>query len=133
VAAFPISHQQTTRISAPDLRRDLDLTDDELAALLDIALDMKQSPRDYARALDGKYIGLLFEKASLRTRLTFELAIKQLGGDSVFTKAPSARASRSKMSPATWTAGCTPSWPAPSRRTPSRNWRAGPRCRSSTR
>jgi len=88
VAAFPISRQQTTRVSAPDLRRDLDLTDDELAGLLDIALDIKQSPRAYARALEGKSIGLLFEKASLRTRLTFELAIKQLGGDSVFTEGP---------------------------------------------
>ena len=88
MAAFPISQQQTTRISAPDLRRDLDLTDDELAGLLDIALDMKQSPRDYAHVLDGKSIGLLFEKASLRTRLTFELAIKQLGGDSVFSEGP---------------------------------------------
>lgn len=88
MAAFPISQQQTIRISAPDLRRDLDLTDDELAGLLDIALDMKQSPRDYAHALDGKSIGLLFEKASLRTRLTFELAIKQLGGDSVFSEGP---------------------------------------------
>jgi ornithine carbamoyltransferase len=88
VAAFPLSHQPITRISAPDLARDLDLTDDELAALLDIALDMKQSPRDYAHALAGKNIGLLFEKASLRTRLTFELAIKQLGGDSVFSEGP---------------------------------------------
>ena len=88
MAAFPISRQQITRISAPDLRRDLDLTDDELAGLLDIALDIKQSPRDYAHALSGKYIGLLFEKASLRTRLTFELAIKQLGGDSVFAEGP---------------------------------------------
>jgi len=88
VAAFPISREQTTRISAPDLRRDLDLTDDELACLLDMALDMKQAPRHYAHALDGKYIGLLFEKASLRTRLTFELAIKQLGGDSVFSEGP---------------------------------------------
>ena len=88
MAAFPLSQQQTTRISAPDLRRDLDITDDELAGLLDIALDMKQSPRDYAHALDGKYLGLLFEKASLRTRLTFELAIKQLGGDAVFSEGP---------------------------------------------
>ena len=88
MAAFPISRQPVTRISAPDLRRDLDLTDDELAGLLDIALDIKQSPRDYAHALAGKYIGLLFEKASLRTRLTFELAIKQLGGDSVFSEGP---------------------------------------------
>ncbi len=88
MAAFPLSHQQTTHISAPDLRRDLDITDDELVALLDLALDMKQSPRAYARALSGQYIGLLFEKASLRTRLTFELAIKQLGGDAVFSEGP---------------------------------------------
>ena len=88
MAAFPLSQQQITRISAPDLRRDLDVTDEELAGLLDIALDMKQSPRDYAHALDGKYLGLLFEKASLRTRLTFELAIKQLGGDAVFSEGP---------------------------------------------
>ena len=88
MATFPIFRTQITRISAPHLRRDLDLIDDELAALLDIAVDMKQSPRDYAHALDGKYLGLLFEKASLRTRLTFELAIKQLGGDAVFTEGP---------------------------------------------
>lgn len=89
MAAFPIAgQQQITRISAPDLARDLDLTDDELSGLLDIASDMKQSRRDYAHALSGKSIGLLFEKASLRTRLTFELAIKQLGGDSVFTEGP---------------------------------------------
>jgi len=88
VAAFPISHRQITRISAPDLTRDLDLTDDELSYLLELAADMKQSSRDYAHALTGKYLGLLFEKASLRTRLTFELAIKQLGGDSVFSEGP---------------------------------------------
>ncbi len=88
MAAFPLSHRQITRISAPDLVRDLDLTDDELGGLLDMALDMKQSPREYARTLAGKSIALLFEKASLRTRLTFELAIKQLGGDSVFSEGP---------------------------------------------
>jgi ornithine carbamoyltransferase len=44
---------------------------------------MKQSARRYAAALEGRYISLLFEKPSLRTRMTFELAIKQLGGDCV--------------------------------------------------
>jgi ornithine carbamoyltransferase len=87
MAAYPIS-RPITHISAPDLARDLDLTDDELLYLLDLALDIKQSPRNYAHALAGKYLGLLFEKASLRTRLTFELAIKQLGGDSVFSEGP---------------------------------------------
>src|SRR6516162_1216262 len=74
------------RISSSDLLRDLDLTDDELIYLLDLAAEVKRAPQEYADALAGKSIALLFEKPSLRTRLTFELAIKQLGGDSVFTE-----------------------------------------------
>lgn len=76
------------KFSGSDLLRDLDLTDDELNHLLDLAAAVKQTPRDYARALDGKAIALLFEKPSLRTRLTFELAIRQLGGESVFVEGP---------------------------------------------
>jgi ornithine carbamoyltransferase len=75
-------------MAASDLLRDLDLTSDELRSLLDLAALVKRSPRDYAHSLDGKSIALLFEKPSLRTRLTFELAIKQLGGDSLFTEGP---------------------------------------------
>ena len=75
-------------MAASDLLRDLDLTSDELRSLLDLAAMVKRSPRDYAHSLDGKSIALLFEKPSLRTRLTFELAIKQLGGDSLFTEGP---------------------------------------------
>ncbi len=79
---------QIMKTNASDLLRDLDLTDDELLHLLDLAAEVKQSPRDYAHALDGKSIALLFEKPSLRTRLTFELAIKQLGGDALFVDGP---------------------------------------------
>jgi ornithine carbamoyltransferase len=75
-------------MAASDLLRDLDLTSDELRSLLDLAALVKRSPRDYAHSLDGKSIALLFEKPSLRTRLTFDLAIKQLGGDSLFTEGP---------------------------------------------
>ena len=74
------------KTSGTDLLRDLDLTNDELCGLLELAAEVKRSPRQYAQALAGKSIALLFEKPSLRTRLTFELAIKQLGGDSVFTE-----------------------------------------------
>ena len=74
------------RIAAPDFVRDLDLTDEELFALLDLAAAMKRSPADYAHTLAGRSIALLFEKPSLRTRLTFELAIRQLGGSSVFVE-----------------------------------------------
>ncbi len=63
-----------------DLRHDLDLTISELRALLDLAAAMKREPGRYADALKGKSIALLFEKPSLRTRYTFEIAIQQLGG-----------------------------------------------------
>lgn len=76
------------KTSAPDLLRDLDLTDDELRYLLDLADEVKHFPGDYAQALAGKSLALLFEKPSLRTRLTFELAVKQLGGNSVFCEGP---------------------------------------------
>lgn len=74
--------------ASPDFLRDLDLTNDELLYLLDLAAEVKASPRDFAQALDGKAIALLFEKPSLRTKLTFERAIRQLGGDSTFLEGP---------------------------------------------
>jgi len=76
------------KCSASDLLRDLDLTTDELYYLLDLAAAMKRTPRDYALALAGKSIALLFEKPSLRTKLTFEIAMQQLGGGSVFMEGP---------------------------------------------
>jgi ornithine carbamoyltransferase len=74
---------QILRMHAPDFTCDLDLLDDEVWKLLDVTSELKRSPSRYAQALSGKSIALLFEKPSLRTRLTFELAAKQLGGDSV--------------------------------------------------
>lgn len=68
------------KIAAPDVTKDQDLTTPELRAVLDLAADVKRSPALYHRALEGKSIALLFEKPSLRTRMTFELAIQQLGG-----------------------------------------------------
>ena len=83
LAARPIA-----KVSAPNLVRDLDLTNDEVLGLLDLAGKVKRAPAKYARSLAGKYISLIFEKPSLRTRLTFELAIKQLGGDAVMFDGP---------------------------------------------
>jgi ornithine carbamoyltransferase len=79
---------QILKATAPDVLTDLDLTNDELSYLLNLALEVKRAPREFARTLAGKSIALLFEKPSLRTRLTFELAIRQLGGDFVFCDGP---------------------------------------------
>jgi ornithine carbamoyltransferase len=76
------------KATAPDLLRDLDLTSEELAYLLDLASEVKRNPGAFAHALDGKSAALLFEKPSLRTRLTFEIAMKQLGGGSVLMDGP---------------------------------------------
>ncbi len=76
------------KIAAPDFARDLDISQDELLALLDLTHQLKGNPARFRAALAGRYITLLFEKPSLRTRFTFELAIKQLGGDAVLAVGP---------------------------------------------
>jgi ornithine carbamoyltransferase len=68
---------------ARHLLSDLDLSVEALTHLLDLAQQIKRTPARFSKALAGRYLSLLFEKPSLRTRLTFELAIKQLGGDAV--------------------------------------------------
>jgi len=76
------------RAQAEDFTRDLDLTRDELLYLRELTAEVKKTPGRFARDLAGRYLSLLFEKPSLRTRLTFELAIKQLGGDSILNVGP---------------------------------------------
>jgi len=75
-------------MTATDLKSDLDLSSEELGELLNLAVQVKQNPARYTSHLSGRYLTLLFEKPSLRTRLTFELAIKQLGGDCVLSTGP---------------------------------------------
>jgi ornithine carbamoyltransferase len=70
------------------LTQDLDLSQDVLIRVLDLAAQVKRTPQRFTQALAGRYLSLLFEKPSLRTRMTFELAIKQLGGDAVTSVGP---------------------------------------------
>jgi ornithine carbamoyltransferase len=60
-----------------------DFTADELYALLQLAADMKAG-RVNGRPLTGKTIGLIFEKSSTRTRVSFEAGAFQLGGHALF-------------------------------------------------
>ena len=61
-----------------------DLSVDVWKQLLHVSAELKQRPAYFRQMLVGKSAVLLFEKSSLRTRLTFELGMKQLGGDAVF-------------------------------------------------
>src|SRR5579862_5110500 len=64
-----------------------------LAALLDRALELKAAPRA-SSALAGRCVGLIFEKPSTRTRLSFEVGIVELGGHPVVLRADEMQLSR---------------------------------------
>jgi len=57
-----------------------DLSEAELAQVLDLAARMKADPRLHGEALAGKAAALIFEKSSTRTRVSFEVGVAQLGG-----------------------------------------------------
>ena len=56
----------------------------QLRDLLHLAADVKARPEKYRGALAGRSFALIFEKPSLRTRVTFEVGIASLGGSSLF-------------------------------------------------
>ncbi len=58
----------------------LDLTVEELDGLMDLAVDMEANPAKYAHACDGLKLASLFYEPSTRTRLSFESAMINLGG-----------------------------------------------------
>jgi len=60
------------------------LTRGELLALLELSADIKQKPSRYAGRLSGKTLALIFEKPSLRTRVSFDVAAHQLGAHSIY-------------------------------------------------
>ena len=59
-----------------------DLTPTELQELLDSAIELKS--RGWISMLKNKTLAILFEKPSLRTRVSFEVAMRQLGGQTIY-------------------------------------------------
>lgn len=57
-----------------------DWSTDELNGFLQSAKAIKADPRKYGRRLEGKALAMIFEKPSLRTRVSFDVGIHQLGG-----------------------------------------------------
>ena len=70
------------------LNRDLisiaDYSSEEASFVLDAAISLKRDPGQVARLAEGKTLAMLFEKQSLRTRVTFETAMTQMGGHGIY-------------------------------------------------
>jgi ornithine carbamoyltransferase len=56
----------------------------DLNGLVDLALETKKNPKKYLKSLEGKSVALIFQKTSTRTRVSFEVAMTQLGGHALF-------------------------------------------------
>ena len=72
------------RLAGEDMCSIADLSSGEVRAILKLGHDVKRNPREYRHALDARQMVLMFEKASLRTRLSFETGINTMGGNAIF-------------------------------------------------
>lgn len=72
-----------------------DLSVDELNSLMDKAIDIKNNPKKYSEKCNGKKLATLFFEPSTRTRLSFEAAMYELGGNVLgFSEAASSSSSK---------------------------------------
>ncbi|MEM3788743.1 MAG: ornithine carbamoyltransferase [Candidatus Bathyarchaeia archaeon] len=60
------------------------LSGQQLLEIIDKAIEVKQNPEKYRRALDGESLAMIFQKTSTRTRVSFEVAMTQLGGHALY-------------------------------------------------
>src|SRR5258708_3722458 len=81
-AEVSVPAEQST--TGRDLISVKDFSPDEINALFAVTQTVKDRPASYRRALVGKQLVMFFEKASLRTRITFESGMASLGGTSIF-------------------------------------------------
>ena len=61
-----------------------DLSSQQLSEFVDLGIEVKLNSKKYAKVLEGKSLALIFQKTSTRTRVSFEVAMTQLGGHGLF-------------------------------------------------
>ena len=61
-----------------------ELSSQQLTTLVDLGIEVKRNPKKYATALEEKSLAMIFQKTSTRTRVSFEVAMTQLGGHALF-------------------------------------------------
>lgn len=73
---------------------DADVTPQEQAEILTLAAEMKADPAAFSTTLSNRILGMIFEKNSTRTRVSFEAGIRQLGGSGIFLSSRDIQLSR---------------------------------------
>lgn len=61
-----------------------ELSGRDLEAMVDLAIEVKVKPKKYLKTFEGKSAALIFQKTSTRTRISFEVAMTQLGGHALY-------------------------------------------------
>ena len=61
-----------------------DLSGQQLIEIIDKGIEIKNNPEEYKESLDDKSLALIFQKTSTRTRVSFEVAMTQLGGHGLY-------------------------------------------------
>ncbi|MEM2337004.1 MAG: ornithine carbamoyltransferase [Candidatus Bathyarchaeia archaeon] len=61
-----------------------ELSGNQLIEIIDKAIEVKRNPEKYRKALEGKSLAMIFQKTSTRTRVSFEVAMTQLGGHALY-------------------------------------------------
>jgi ornithine carbamoyltransferase len=76
---------------SPDLLTGAEWTSAHVRELYRLAADIKAHPDRYTNALKGRVLAMIFEKPSLRTRVTFEVGVTSLGGSAILLDHTSGR------------------------------------------
>lgn len=61
-----------------------ELSGKDLEAMVDLGIEVKVNPKKYLKTFEGKSAALIFQKTSTRTRISFEVAMTQLGGHALY-------------------------------------------------
>ena len=61
-----------------------DFTKAEIEKIINKAIELKENPQNFTSELKGETLLMIFEKPSLRTRISFEVGMQQLGGHAIF-------------------------------------------------
>lgn len=95
--------KQQKIINGKDFLTLTEVSSEEIAKLLQLALDIKaklQAGEEY-KPLKGKTLGMIFEKSSTRTRVSFEVGMLQLGGHALFLSSNDIQLGRGETIPDT--------------------------------